>query len=300
MFKSISNNANFTDAERALIAQYQRHSPPFTGRHEGSLDLAKRKALNDIIQKYNMSVEGDAIATRMFNPVKNTSGAATLEGKVLNFGDRPTSFTIGAKGDWGSGATDRLVIPNRYLKQMGDKFVKNSYEPLSEDALKLVPENAREYAATIRQNAEISQEREIIGTGLDLRKLGKVKNDVGGYDWIVKPIKQKKEGGEVVKDNEGYWNPENWGKVVEIDSPYITMKGVDQPLVGVSDTGDVQYMMPGEDYEFDGEYVTEYPVAKKGISVNNADAQPLKKLDQLLNFTNYNKPTKGGWLDKYN
>ena len=33
--------------------------------------------------------------------------------------------------------------------------------------------------------------------------------------------------------------------------------------------------------------------------VNSADAQPLKKLDQLLNFTNYNKPTKGGWLDKY-
>jgi hypothetical protein len=41
-------------------------------------------------------------------------------------------------------------------------------------------------------------------------------------------------------------------------------------------------------------------VAKKGISVNNADAQPIKKLDQSLNFTNYNKPTKGGWLDKYN
>jgi hypothetical protein len=40
--------------------------------------------------------------------------------------------------------------------------------------------------------------------------------------------------------------------------------------------------------------------AKDGVSVNNADAQPLKKLDQLLNFTNYNKPTKGGWLDKYN
>jgi hypothetical protein len=98
----------------------------------------------------------------------------------------------------------------------------------------------------------------------------------------------------------GYWNPDNVGNPVIIPSTDITMEGVDVPLIGISDTGDVQYMQPGEDYEFDGEYVTEYPVAKKGISVNNADAQPIKKLDQSLNFTNYNKPTKGGWLDKYN
>lgn len=34
-------------------------------------------------------------------------------------------------------------------------------------------------------------------------------------------------------------------------------------------------------------------------SINNLDAQPVEKLDQLTNFTNYNKPTKGGWLSKY-
>jgi len=105
------------------------------------------------------------------------------------------------------------------------------------------------------------------------------------------------DGGNV--DPMGYWNPENWGKPVTIPSNEITMEGVYEPLIGISDTGDVQYMEPGEDYEFDGEYVTEYPVARGGVSVNNADAQPIEKLDQLLNFTNYNKPTKGGWLDKY-
>jgi hypothetical protein len=108
------------------------------------------------------------------------------------------------------------------------------------------------------------------------------------------------DGGDIPVDPMGYWNPENVGGPVIIPSNIITMEGVDQPLLGISDTGDVQYMEPGEDYEFDGEYVTEYPVAKGGVSVNNADAQPLKKLDQLFNFTNYNKPTKGGWLDKYN
>lgn len=119
-----------------------------------------------------------------------------------------------------------------------------------------------------------------------------------GLDFKPKTISQ--DGSEIPVDPMGYWNPENIGNPVIIPSTDITMEGVDQPLIGISDTGDVQYMEPGEDYEFEGEYVTEYPVAKKGISVNNADAQPIKKLDQLLNFTNYNKPTKGGWLDKYN
>ena len=119
-----------------------------------------------------------------------------------------------------------------------------------------------------------------------------------GLDFKPKTISQ--DGSDIPVDPMGYWNPENVGEPVIIPSNVITMEGVDQPLIGISDTGDVQYMEPGEDYEFDGEYVTEYPMAKKGISVNNADAQPLKKLDQLLNFTNYNKPTKGGWLDKYN
>lgn len=36
-----------------------------------------------------------------------------------------------------------------------------------------------------------------------------------------------------------------------------------------------------------------------GKTVNKADEYPIEKLDQSLNFTNYNKPTKGGWLDKY-
>ena len=102
----------------------------------------------------------------------------------------------------------------------------------------------------------------------------------------------KKKGGKVKKDDAGYWNPENWGEPVEIDSPNITMEGVYEPLIGVSDTGDVQYMEPGENYTFDGSSVTEYPVARKGVSVNKADEMPLKKLDNLLNFTNYNDMKK--------
>jgi len=118
-----------------------------------------------------------------------------------------------------------------------------------------------------------------------------------GLDWTPRNISKN---GSVVKDNMGYWNPDNWGKVVEIDSPNITMKGVNQPLLGISDEGDVKYMEPGKNYKFKGKKVKEYPIAEKGVSVNKADEYPLKKLDNLLNFTNYNKPkAKNGWLNKY-
>jgi len=104
------------------------------------------------------------------------------------------------------------------------------------------------------------------------------------------------KNGGVTKDNRGYWNPDNWGKPVEIDSNNITMQGVYEPLLGVSDTGDTKLMKPGKNYKFKGKKVTEFPVAKLGI--NQLDAQPMKKLNQLLNFTN--NPDKDNWLDKYN
>ena len=105
------------------------------------------------------------------------------------------------------------------------------------------------------------------------------------------------ENGGIIKDNNGYWNPDNWGKVVEIDSNDITMKGVNQPLLGISDEGDIQYMEPNKDYKFKGKKVREFPIARNGI--NNLDENSLQQLDQLTNFTNYNKLSNGGWLDKF-
>lgn len=80
-------------------------------------------------------------------------------------------------------------------------------------------------------------------------------------------VDKKKKGGKVKKDDNGYWNPDNWGKPVEIGSNEITMDGVYEPLIGVSDEGDVQMMYPGKDYKFKGRKVTEYPVAQNGKNV---------------------------------
>lgn len=86
-----------------------------------------------------------------------------------------------------------------------------------------------------------------------------------GLDWTPRNI--SKQGSKIKKDDNGYWNPENWGKPVEIGSNNITMQGVYEPLIGVSDEGDVQYMEPEQDYKFKGKKVTEYPVAQKGLKV---------------------------------
>jgi hypothetical protein len=107
-----------------------------------------------------------------------------------------------------------------------------------------------------------------------------------GLDFKPKTISRN---GSVIKDDRGQWaHP---GKVTQIGSNQITMQGVPYPVLGISDTGDTQMMYPNQDYIYDGSSVTEYPMMKQGGQ--------LTKLDQLLNFTNYNTKQPGGWLDKY-
>jgi hypothetical protein len=111
----------------------------------------------------------------------------------------------------------------------------------------------------------------------------------------AKKTKASAKDGEIIKDDMGQWaHP---GEITEIGSNQITMEGVPYPVLGISDTGDIQMMYPEEDYEFDGESVTEYPMAKNGI---RQEQKGLVNLDQLTNFTNYNKKQPGGWLNKYN
>jgi hypothetical protein len=114
-----------------------------------------------------------------------------------------------------------------------------------------------------------------------------------GLDFTPKMIS---ENGSIIKDDNGYWNPDNWGKVVEINSPNITMQGVQEPLIGVSkQTGEKRIMYPNEEHYFTNtKQVIEKPFKKKAKL-----GKELTKLDQLINFTNYNTVQPGSWLDKY-
>ena len=110
---------------------------------------------------------------------------------------------------------------------------------------------------------------------------------------------KKKDGGIVKGDQDGYRNPDNRGKVVEIQGSVMGTDGYDDTLYVVPDVGEprVVYANTGN-HEFPGATkFTEYPMAKNGL---RQEQKGLVNLDQLTNFTNYNKPQPGGWLNKYN
>ena len=81
----------------------------------------------------------------------------------------------------------------------------------------------------------------------------------------------KKKNGGIIKDDNGYWNPKNWGKTVEINSPDITMEGVNQPLLGTSkQTGEKRIMFPGENHKFaNTKQVIETPLKGKWLNKYN-------------------------------
>ena len=82
-------------------------------------------------------------------------------------------------------------------------------------------------------------------------------------------IFKKKEGG-VIEDDRGQWaHP---GKITKINSNQITMKGVDYPVLGISDAGDQQMMYPDQEYTFKGKNVTEIPMAQNGLGGTRADS----------------------------
>ena len=108
------------------------------------------------------------------------------------------------------------------------------------------------------------------------------------------------------------------GEVTIIPSSKITMKGVNYPVLGVDDFGNSQVMMPGAEYEFPGNYVTEYPqMGKGGEMIKRKDGSYSKRglWDNIrANKGSGKKPTKqmleqerkikakmqdGGWLQQY-
>jgi hypothetical protein len=74
--------------------------------------------------------------------------------------------------------------------------------------------------------------------------------------------------------------------------------GYDDTLYVVPDVGEprIVYANTGN-HKFPGATkFREYPMAKNGL---RQEQKGLVNLDNLLNFTNYNKPQPGGWLSKY-
>lgn len=90
----------------------------------------------------------------------------------------------------------------------------------------------------------------------------------------------------VVTDPMGYWNPDNIGKVVQVptDDGHITMQGVTQHLMGMDEYGNTQHQVPGQEYQYPGKFITEYPmnIAQKGKQVQSPPRTLLNTASQFV------------------
>ncbi len=115
------------------------------------------------------------------------------------------------------------------------------------------------------EGAEFKSKNTLDSTGKFFKYVPKLQNGQEmkfyqeGLDWKPKNISRD---GSVIEDDRGQW--EYPGEITKINSNQITMQGVDYPVLGISDTGDTQMMQPGQDYTYDGESVTEYPMMQDG------------------------------------
>jgi hypothetical protein len=88
------------------------------------------------------------------------------------------------------------------------------------------------------------------------------KIDLGKYS---KPNPYKKD---IIYDPMGQWKYP--GQPTRIPSSNISMKGVNLPVLAVTDNGQKKMMQPGQEYNFPGaNYVDEFPQAKKGGSLKS-------------------------------
>jgi hypothetical protein len=138
-----------------------------------------------------------------------------------------------------------------------------AFEAIAEDWLPETPEIEK---AKIRFNSKTSpaQRQEY------LKKYGH--GYLNNPLFIKDVLSKSQEGGKyteneiallkeiAIKDNKGQYN--HPGKITQINSPSITMKGLDKPLVGISlETGEQKVMMPNLDYYFaDTKNVLEIPI----------------------------------------
>jgi len=127
--------------------------------------------------------------------------------------------------------------------------------------------------------------------------------------------------------NTGYWpnSPDRNNDYNIIPSNEITTVGMNMPLIGISNTGDMRLMRPNENHKFNGDYVTEFPIRNQndpGWGVQTTPTYPSRYpldpgFDRSLTmplprriYSNPNHFANGGdisipnlkptsWLDKY-
>ena len=198
-FNKLRSLDNLTDQEKVMLKDYETYSRHYTGR--GMQDwtnnpfLEKKQAFEQTIGNAKVQSDKPFVMTRRINtenPELFNMNKGVYEPK------RITSWSAGRDNIGNtefSGGKDRLVIKNK----AGESNVfKNQYEGLTdaqkqqyrELLKKESPDRPDEFIDRHIQdfaNTNRSFERELIlPADAKLKQLGKVKNKIGGYDYVMK------------------------------------------------------------------------------------------------------------------
>jgi hypothetical protein len=278
-----------------------------------TLELANKKQQNLNNPRVEF-ISGNGISKNdvlgYFNPT-NSDGVITLSNNINNINELKET----SRHEYRHAYDDAGKLLTNYEKQfIGSKTAEGDVDKIKaigRDQYKYLT-NPTEITARLQEIRGGLKDAKVYDASKDkatLEHLNSAKN-ISGYQDLLQVMKPEdivdllntiatnspkqgmpaaKNGKKVIKDDRGQWD--HPGEITEIGSNQITMQGVPYPVMGISDTGDMQMMYPNQDYVYDGESVTEIPMMAQGGQ--------LTKLDQLTNFTNYNTKQPGGWLDKY-
>jgi hypothetical protein len=219
--------------------------------------------------KHGQATRGESKEPYVYTLNPSAQGFKDKKINVFRVGDQKATEIRDASANDPSGITNtwfNYTMEKQIQRRM--KMLEKDYQELAkqsgEPAKKLTPSQLRK--------AAIEEERRIYESDpmfkRNLETINTVDFSESPKEAMYRTLNKKKNGGwldkysEPIRDDRGQWaHP---GEVTEIGSNDITMQGVDYPVLGISDTGDTQMMYPGEDYKFDGEKVTEYPMAQGG------------------------------------
>jgi hypothetical protein len=277
-------NANTEDIIESVTPNIQkslRYDDLVTDKHLNILDKNAVVSRDNVLMGgYNKVLTNDGL---QYNDVWDLNAPISFRSLVPNkISEMPLLENIFYKTN-AKGVQSPRGIKVPVEKIVGKPFMTHGNLPLTKS----------QYIEKLKTSAIETKNRHM--TEDALQAFGNEYNNklINASDKFLEKLNKYKQGG-VIKDDMGQWN--HPGEITEIGSNQITMQGVPYPVLGVSDEGDVQMMYPEEEYKFKGKKVTEFPMAKNGI---RQEQKGLVNLDQLTNFTNYNKPTVGGWLDQY-
>ncbi len=197
-FDDIRSKLNLTDQENKILKEYEYDSRAFTGRGSETIDKNKRAILDSILERAEIETSNPLVMSRRINA--SDPELFKRVGNKIVF-DRPTSWSAGRDALGNNVRAERS--PDRIVTKLPsgkNKVLKNPYEALTNAQLEEYKQSLRakgysednvETYANMFNTPRVSERELLLGANSQFKQIGKVKNKIGGYDYIVKPINTK-------------------------------------------------------------------------------------------------------------